>query len=76
MEDLKIMAIIAAGMAGMLLLFWLVGPNIGGGLVGAGMLILAARSLKGGGMAPARPIFYLCAIAVFFMYVCFGDQIL
>ena len=75
MDDFKIMLIIAAGMAGMLLLFWLVGPNIGGGLVGAGMLILAARSLKGW-MAPARPIFYLCAIAVFFMYVCFGDQIL
>lgn len=75
MSDLKIMAIIAAGGVGIMLLCWLFGPNIGGGLVGAGMLILAARSLKGW-MAPARPIFYLCAIAVFFMYVCFGDQIL
>ena len=75
MEDLKIMAIIAAGGVGIMLLCWLFGPNVGGGLAGAGLFILAARSFKGW-MAPMRHILYLCAIAVFFMYVCFGDQIL
>lgn len=45
MDDFKIMLIIAAGMAGMLLLFWLIGP-MAGGFMGAGMFALAARDLK------------------------------
>lgn len=45
MGDFKIMLIIAAGMAGMLLLFWLIGP-MAGGFMGAGMFALAARDLK------------------------------
>lgn len=45
MDDFKIMLIIAAGMAGMLLLFWLIGP-MAGGFMGAGMFALAARDFK------------------------------
>lgn len=75
MDDFKIMLIIAAGGVGIMLLCWLFGPNVGGGLAGAGLFILAARSFKGG-MAPMRPLFYLGAVGVFLMYVCFGDQIL
>ena len=75
MDDFKIMLIIAAGGVGIMLLCWLLGPNVGGGLAGAGLFILAARSFRGR-MAPMRPLFYLGAVGIFLMYVCFGDQIL
>ena len=45
MDDFKIMLIIAAGGAVMLLLFWLIGP-MAGGFMGAGMFALAARDFK------------------------------
>ena len=64
MEDLKIMAIIAAGGAVMLLLFWIIGP-MAGGFMGAGMFALAARDFKKQDAEVMGNIFNLFALAMF-----------
>lgn len=64
MDDFKIMLIIAAGMAGMLLLFWLIGP-MAGGFMGAGMFALAARDFKKQDAEVMGNIFNLFALVMF-----------
>lgn len=64
MDDFKIMLIIAAGMAGMLLLFWLIGP-MAGGFMGAGMFALAARDFKKQDADVMGNIFNLLALVTF-----------
>lgn len=64
MDDFKIMLIIAAGVAGMLLLFWLIGP-MAGGFMGAGMFALAARDFKKQNAEVMGNIFNLFALVMF-----------
>ena len=64
MNDFKIMLIITVGMAGMLLLFWLIGP-MAGGFMGAGMFALAARDFKKQDAEVMGNIFNLFALVMF-----------
>lgn len=64
MDDFKIMLIIAAGGAVMLLLFWIIGP-MAGGFMGAGMFALAARDFKKQDAEVMGNIFNLFALAMF-----------
>ena len=64
MDDFKIMLIIAAGGAVMLLLFWLIGP-MAGGFTGAGMFALAARDFKKQDAEVMGNIFNLFALVMF-----------
>ena len=64
MDDFKIMLIIAAGGAVMLLLFWLIGP-MAGGFMGAGMFALAARDFKKQDAEVMGNIFNLLALVTF-----------